>query len=208
MEAASTRNGADRRKLHLGALDAVDAIAATTSTAGLYALLQQTFASFNIGHFIISGIPMPHERLERAVVLRAWPAGWFDMYTQNDYVRFDPTVRRCRTTTMPFEWSEAPVDPLDPRARDVMNFARDFGLLRGFSLPIHGADGSEACVSLGGRMPDLDSATKPALHLLAMYAFEKARSLAPPLAPYGCRRQVPPGYRRDHEHNGANGHGA
>ena len=60
-----------------------------------------------------------------------------------------------------------------------MDFARDFGLKRGFSLPVHGLGGTEACVSLGGVTPDLDAATKPALHLVAMYAYEQARKLIP-----------------------------
>ena len=173
------RDHADRRRLRLEALDTVDAIGGAQSLDGLYSLLERTFHTFAFDHFIIAGIPMPHEQLERAVVLRNWPAGWIDMYAREDFVRVDPTVRMCQSTTMPFEWSEAPVDPRDQRCQGVMDFARDFGLKRGFSLPVHGLNGSEACVSLGGLAPDIDAATKPALHLIAMYAFERARGLVP-----------------------------
>ena len=176
---AAERSQEDRRRLRLGALDTVDAISAATSLDGLYLLLERTFQAFAFDHFIISGIPTPHERLERAVVLRNWPAGWFDMYVREDFVRVDPTVRMCQSTTMPFEWSEAPVDSRDRRCQDVMDFARDFGLKRGFSLPVHGINGTEACVSLGGVSPDIDAATRPALHLVAMYAYEQARGLVP-----------------------------
>ena len=169
----------DRRRLALRALDTVDQIGAARSLDALYRVLQATFSSLGFEHFIISGIPTPTEKLERAVVLRNWPAEWFGMYARENFVRDDPTVKMCHATTMPFEWRDAPIDPCDKGAQDVMNFARDFGLLHGFSLPIHAADGSVACVSLGGRNPDLDSAVKPALHLMGIYAFEQARRLIP-----------------------------
>lgn len=170
----------ERRRRNLCALDVVDEIASATTLDALYSLLDQTFRGFAIDQFIISGIPMPHERLEQAVVLRHWPAGWFEMYVREDFVRIDPVVRMCKATTMPFEWCQAvAAAPPAERTAGVMDLARDFGLLRGFSLPIHGVNGYEACISLSGRAPDLDAGTKPALHLIAMYAFEHARKLAP-----------------------------
>ena len=169
-----------RRRRNLHALDTVDAIGAAASLGGLYAILDDTFRSFDIDQFIISGIPTPHERLEQAVVIRHWPAGWFELYLREDFVRIDPVVAMCKSTTMPFEWSEAVAAASRVAERHgVMDLARDFGLIRGMSLPIHGVNGYEACVSLSGRAPDLSASSKPALHLIAMYAFEQARKLTP-----------------------------
>ena len=84
----------------------------------------------------------------------------------------------------PFEWSEAPYDAeKEPGAAEVMNRATDFRMSRGFIVPIHGLTGFEACVSLGGEHLDLNSRSKPAVHLMAMYGFDRVRRmLAPPAA--------------------------
>ena len=57
----------------------------------------------------------------------------------------DPVIRLCRKTTWPFEWSEAPYDAQqEKRADEIMRRAVDFGMARGFCLPIHGIQGYEA----------------------------------------------------------------
>jgi len=58
-----------------------------------------------------------------------------------------------------------------------MNRATDFRMANGFCIPIHGLTGYEACVSLSGLNLDLSPRTKPALHLMGMYAFEHIRRL-------------------------------
>jgi LuxR family quorum sensing-dependent transcriptional regulator len=114
-------------------------------------------------------------------VLKKWPTGWFDIYAKEDYIRVDPIIRLCRNTVQPFEWSEAPYDrATEPRAAEVMDRATDFRMKDGFCLPIHGINGYEACLSMSGIDLDLSSRTKPALHLMAMYAFERARQLLSP----------------------------
>jgi LuxR family quorum sensing-dependent transcriptional regulator len=47
-------------------------------------------------------------------------------------------------------------------------------------VPIHGLSGYEAGVSLGGVHLDLNPRSKPALHLMAMYGFERIRRLLDP----------------------------
>jgi LuxR family quorum sensing-dependent transcriptional regulator len=67
-------------------------------------------------------------------------------------------------------------------------------MVRGFSVPIHGPEGCEACFSMSGRSPDLNGRTKPAVHMIAMYAFERAKQVArrpvkPPTNPLTQREQ-------------------
>jgi len=103
-----------------------------------------------------------------------WPPGWFEIYARKNFVRADPVIRFCRSTTSLFEWTEAPYDPsCEPHAREVMRRAVEFGLIRGLSLPIHGLDGLETCFSVSGKSPELTRRTRPALHLMMMYAFER-----------------------------------
>nr|WP_246215790.1 LuxR family transcriptional regulator [Microvirga makkahensis] len=151
-----------------------------------------SFSLFGFENFIITGIPNPKERFEQAVLLKKWPAGWFETYAREDYVRVDPVIRLCRNTVQPFEWSEAPYDrEREPRAAEVMDRATDFRMKDGFCLPIHGINGYEACFSMSGVDLDLSSRTKPALHLMAMYAFERTRQLLNPLPCRGADLLTP-----------------
>ena len=144
--------------------------------------MQRAFALFGFENFIITGLPNERERFESKVLLRKWPLGWYELYAREDYVRADPVIRLCRRTTRPFEWVEAPYDgERERKAAEIMRRATDFGMARGFCLPIHGIEGYEACLSMSGRELDLTARTKPAIHLMAMYAFERARTILAPL---------------------------
>ena len=139
--------------------------------------MEKSLSRFGFENFIMTSLPGPRERFEQAVLLRKWPDGWFEIYTTEDYVRVDPIIRHCRNTVQPFEWREAPIDEhAVPRAIEVMNRAVDYGMKQGFCLPVHGLNGYEACLSMSGTNLDLSSRTKPALHLMSMYAFERIRS--------------------------------
>ena len=163
------------------ALDVVDELSTLRTVDELSDALDRSFQYFGFDHFVVTGLPSPHERFETVVLLRRWPVGWFELYSKRDFVRYDPVIKLCRATTSPFEWSEAPFDAeREPRAGEIMNLARDFGMPRGFSLPVHGVNGYEACFSVSGPDPDLDPRTKPAIHLIAMYGFERARQLLRP----------------------------
>jgi LuxR family transcriptional regulator, quorum-sensing system regulator BjaR1 len=143
--------------------------------------LERSLALFGFDKFILTGLPHPQQRLEQMAVLGKPPTDWLKLYMANDYVRVDPVVRMCRRTVHPFEWSEAPYNSeIEPRAAEVMNRAADFRMARGFCLPIHGATGYEACVSMSGTHLDLSARTRPAIHLMALYAFERVRQILGP----------------------------
>jgi LuxR family quorum sensing-dependent transcriptional regulator len=159
----------------------IEALDGLSTTRGVMDAMEAAFALFGFENFIITGLPTDRERFEQVVLLRKWPLGWFETYAREDYIRVDPVIRLCRSTTRPFEWNEAPYDPQrEPRAAEVMRRAVEFGMERGFCLPIHGLQGYEACLSMSGAHLDLSPRTKPAIHLMAMYAFERARSIVAP----------------------------
>jgi LuxR family quorum sensing-dependent transcriptional regulator len=79
---------------------------------------------------------------------------------------------------MPVVWSAAPYDPSsDTSGHAVMSEARDFALNNGLSVPIYTLSGDQAAVSFGGRHFELGSADQKALHLIAIYAHNKAATL-------------------------------
>jgi len=161
------------------ALDFVESLDDCGDQTQVAVAVQAILCEFGFDHFVITGLPNPNDRLDQLLVIARLPAGWYEHYADSNYMACDPVFRNCRATTTPFEWEEAPYDPdSDAAADEVMQRARDFGMARGFSVPIHGPDGYEACFSMSGRTPDLSGRTKPAMHMVAMYAFERARQVA------------------------------
>jgi LuxR family transcriptional regulator, quorum-sensing system regulator BjaR1 len=148
------------------------------SIDGVTRALDRSLGLFGLDNFILTGLPTPEQRFEQLVILQQWPTGWFELYARNDYVRVDPVIRMCGMTVDPFEWDEAPYDPeLEPRAAEVMKRAAEHGMVRGFCVPIHLATGYGACLSMSGVHPDLSSRNKPAIHLMALYVFARARKI-------------------------------
>lgn len=177
------------------ATEAFDFIGRLDDLSSVQAIVDEMakcFSLFGFENFIITGLPNIRERFDQVVLLKKWPTGWFEIYAKEDYVRVDPVIRLCRNTVQPFEWSEAPFDrQKEPRAGEVMDRATDFRMKNGFCLPIHGINGYEACFSMSGIDLDLTPRTKPALHLMAMYAFERARQILNPLPHHGAGMLTP-----------------
>jgi LuxR family quorum sensing-dependent transcriptional regulator len=127
---------------------------------------------------VISSMPKPHELLEDVVMMTRGKLDWFQLYNREEFVRIDPLIYRLRRSRMPCMWSEVDYDPIrEPRGHEVMNRRREFGLNEGFIVPICGPSGLRGFVSLGGVHVTLTSRTKKALHLVAIYAFTRIRSL-------------------------------
>jgi LuxR family quorum sensing-dependent transcriptional regulator len=166
------------------ALDFIEEIEPHTTVDKVMDAMERVFARFGFQTLIISGLPNPEQNLEQMILAKRWPPEWFKLYTLNQYVRVDPVARQCRRSVNPFEWSEATYDSdNEPRCAEVMQRASDFRMLRGFIVPIHGIAGYEACVSLGGEHLDLNIRSKPAIHLMAMYAFDRIHRLITPAKP-------------------------
>lgn len=163
------------------ALDFIEDLGRLTTVGAALDAMEKAFGRFGFRTLIVTGLPNPEERFEKVVLAKRWPVEWFKLYTEKEFIRFDPVARLCRQSFNPFEWSEAPFDATrEPRSAEVMHRARDFDMSRGFIIPIHGAGAHDACVSLGGAHLDLNQRSKPALHLMAMYGFEHVRKLLAP----------------------------
>jgi LuxR family quorum sensing-dependent transcriptional regulator len=110
--------------------------------------------------------------------LNGWSVEWANHYMASEYYRDDPVAAHCRRTINPFEWSEAPFDAeFNPRAAEVMHTAEDFGLKKGFLVPILRSSGFQACVTMAGERPDYDPEAKRAIHLLSLFAHARVTLL-------------------------------
>jgi LuxR family quorum sensing-dependent transcriptional regulator len=163
------------------ALDFIEGLNGYTDVPATMNALDRAFCRFGFETIIITGLPNPDQKFSQMVLAKRWPTDWFNIYIQNNFDRVDPVIRHCRSSIHPFEWAEAPYDAERERgAAEVMRRATDFRMVRGFIVPIHGLTGYQAAVSLGGMDLDLNVRSKPALHLMAMYGFERIRGLLEP----------------------------
>jgi LuxR family transcriptional regulator, quorum-sensing system regulator BjaR1 len=151
--------------------------------------LGATFSGFGYSAFLITGVPEPPTPVEPCFILNGLPAAYSKHYVSENFYPDDPVAARCRRATDPFEWSEASYDPgAWPRAAEVMNTAAAFGLRQGYCVPIKRGNGLSACVTLAGERPDLGTRAKRAIHLISIYAYQKAVSV---LGPVQARRTDP-----------------
>ncbi len=81
--------------------------------------------------WMIAGLPDPGGRSGSLAMLNGWQQGWTDLYRRRNLIRNDPIVAHCLRSTAPFEWREAPYDPLaNPRDGSRQRFSHARGLLR------------------------------------------------------------------------------
>jgi LuxR family transcriptional regulator, quorum-sensing system regulator BjaR1 len=140
--------------------------------------LENTSKQFGMERFAISGIPLAYERIDPYFMLNGWPGEWFERYVAENYVHVDPVIYRTKTSDDAFVWSEV-IDSkkLSFRARRVMNEATEFGMMDGFSVPLHTADGLQAIVTYATRKVDLSPEARGALHIISIYAHNRLRAL-------------------------------
>lgn len=139
--------------------------------------LEKASAAFGMECFAISGIPLPNERIDPYFMLNAWPDGWFERYVQENYVHVDPVIYRTKMSNEAFVWSEALAGkPVSRSAKRVMNEATEFGMMDGYSVPLHSVGGFQAIVTYGARKVDLSHEQRGALHIISIYAHNRLRA--------------------------------
>ncbi len=144
------------------------------------------------GLFFAELDPRPIQKFDDFVLASRCPAEFGPIYTERNYAGIDANIRRARRSSHTFEWSEAGYADNDhePHTVEFLRFLSDFGFPRGFVVPIHGPCGFVAGVALAGRKFDLSVKTKPATHIITLYAFDRIHQLvaaksekSPPLTP-------------------------
>lgn len=159
-------------------MSTIVAIQKQTDRASIGAILSEAFARYGFDRFMIAGLPTQGDDGRSAVLLSGWPEEWFERYMSQGYSLIDPVVRHCLNTTLPFAWSEAPIDPaLAPQIAILMAEAAEYGMTDGLCVPVHIEGGARGGVSLGGKSFRLDEKSRMELHMLALYAHGQLRYL-------------------------------
>lgn len=177
----------DEQTIGRRAFEFIDELKSRSSPRDIVDHLGSVLRDFGFNAFLVTGLPNPGDRIEPLVLLNGWNREWYRLYTQRNYVQDDPVVAHCFRSIDPFEWSEAPFNAeRTPRSLEIMERAEDFGMKRGFCVPIHTADGFESVVTMAGEQPELIGWAKPAIHLMAVYTHSRARQVV--AAPQRARR--------------------
>jgi LuxR family quorum sensing-dependent transcriptional regulator len=132
------------------------------------------------GLFFAELDPRPIQKFDDIVLASRCPTEFGPLYTERNYASVDANIRRARRSSQTFEWSEAGYadDDQEPHTVEFLRFLSDFGFPRGFVVPIHGPCGFVAGVAVAGRQLDLSAQTKPTIHIIMLYAFDRIHQLA------------------------------
>jgi LuxR family quorum sensing-dependent transcriptional regulator len=132
-------------------------------------------ARFGFVNVTLAALLRRGDRLDQAIWANTQDprvAEWNQTYRDEGYGEVDPLMRFLRRAVKPFEYDEAPYDPnREPRAAEVVRRRREFEFRDGLVVPILGPAGTTVFVAMSGPRPDMTDRTKPALHLIALYAF-------------------------------------
>jgi len=122
---------------------------------------------------------------ESLVLGSTFPTEFREIYRRHGFHRTDPIIRACRQTTAPVDWElVASRDDLDESGRALFEYARQFGIGQGFSIPIHAPNGGLGIVSLASDMArdefrSLVAAHQSDIHLMTAVFHERVHQLAP-----------------------------
>ena len=167
-----------RREVSRDAFSFADAVERLATVDDVANALEHALRRYGFQSFIVTGLPTKGHPFEELVIASRWPPEFFMLYVENDYARFDPLIRLSMQSHMPFEWhAESYRSDGNPRVAEIMERAADFGLKQGYFVPIHGPKGYEGCVSMAATKLDLSARAKSAVHLMALYAFDRMRRL-------------------------------
>lgn len=132
--------------------------------------------------FFACGSHVDPLRPEGTVMLITYPDEWVRCFSEMRLQYIDPVFGWASRSVLPFMWdSEEFQSSLNPEQRHVLNEARRFGIVHGYTIPIrspYSAYPNASCSVI----PDstaLDARAYLAVQLMACYLFEAAAQLAP-----------------------------
>jgi LuxR family quorum sensing-dependent transcriptional regulator len=158
----------------------IDALSALSDSAAIVEALHRALAIEGVRFFCFNFLPQSGESFDDVVLANRWPQDWLRLYVAENYIRDDPAIRYCRRVAQPFDWSAAPFDPVrEPRAAEIVERARDFGLADGYVTPVPSPSGSLGSVWVAGQRA-FGARAKAAIHLTSLYTFDRLRALHAP----------------------------
>jgi LuxR family quorum sensing-dependent transcriptional regulator len=134
---------------------------------------------FGFTHGGLADMPGPHERIEDTTLCLSWPEEWRRRYFSQNYIAEDPANLHLVRSHEPYTWSEMLAFPYySKRQRRIVSEASEFSLTTGLIVPLTGLLTGPALVTIAGGPLSLSTRDRAQLHLAAIYAHARIRTLS------------------------------
>lgn len=152
----------------------IDRLAAAEEVAPLVAALAEIGVEAGLGKVAYLGLP-PGPLENGPILLTTYEPSWGERYLQQGYQRFDLVVKRASESSMPFEWGlQEDTQRMNQEQLQLFDEAAEFGIVRGFTVPVHHSSGQVAAVTFASDEPEWAfrrgiMKNRYMLHLAGMY---------------------------------------
>ncbi|MCC6562527.1 MAG: autoinducer binding domain-containing protein, partial [Xanthomonadales bacterium] len=165
--------------------DMLERIVAADSVDALTHSIDAVARDLGFAHWIYGALVAVTPTRSEQFVLNGYPDDWREHYLEAGYTFRDPTVHYSRTHVVPTLWDDlarAPGASMRPDAlgRRIVREARDFGLAKGLSVPLHGLGcvfGMMSYAAADPNHPITQSSVCAEATLLASYVHQAASAL-------------------------------
>ncbi len=128
--------------------DFVDQLDEATTAAELQQAIARVLNELQLPVFAYVG-DAPVNDASAPLIVATYPAGWAARYYEQAYHRFDAVLASATARLLPFDWgSKDYLAQLDPVPRQIFHEAGEFGIKRGFTVPIHEGHGKVATLNV------------------------------------------------------------
>ncbi len=171
---------------------------ARSSVQVLAQAFKQATETLGFRHFACCSHVDPLQPPRRAVMLHSYPKEWAQLFSELEFFDIDPVLLQATRSLVPFFWDTAAIsEDLTPPQQEIFHEARRYGLVRGYTVPIHSVHGPRDFRASCSVVPDSDClppAAYLAVQLMAFYMYEAASTDAetkdpPPLQKPLSRRE-------------------
>jgi len=153
----------------------IEKLADTEHVEDARTLLAKMLGTLGFDRFAYLALHLPEASMTEPVLVHSYSNEWVARYLDQDYATIDPVVETGLRTIVPFLWGgDVQRNVLKDQSRNMMDEATEFGLTKGFAVPIHGARGEVAVLSVA--LSDDSSAAQRQiehfshdLHLVALH---------------------------------------
>lgn len=155
------------------ALEFIELCASLKDVAEIERHLYAVLAQFGYAYVACSSHVDPLKPGPLAVSMCNYPLPWQQHYSQNNYAHIDAVFCRARSSALPFDWTEL-AGKLSREQRRMFDEAAEFGIRGGETLPLNVPNAIASSCSLVPGPERVDPHIRPAVHMVALYAFETA----------------------------------